>query len=224
MRAVFGAARWLSTVAFVLGAGPAIAETINIQNSSQFGMTLPQATMPNGQDEIRTSDGTSCRSSVGGSGAYFDAGVIGQPETSDIEGSAAAYGRIVVPPGDKPKRLDCTHLYSLEIERLKMELQVAKMGLSGKGNSQEAEIDEAWANEGWSNGKDSKDGKDTKDAKPSKVNADVSSPDDEALQTQTIAPIAKVAQPAKMQISAADVLIVEPASAPPETQAIDTLY
>ncbi len=160
MRALFGAARWLSTIAIalgtVVGTHSAFAETITFQNSSQFGMNLPQASLPNGQDEIRTSDGTSCRSAVGGNGAYFDMGVIASPESGDVSASGAAYGRIVVPLGRQSKRLDCTTLYALEIERLKMELHAARMGIGSKANSEEVDMGASWANEGWGNEKDTK--------------------------------------------------------------------
>lgn len=152
MRTLFGAAIGFCSIAIALGTtGPSMAQSTNnnYQNSSQFGMTLPQASLPSGQDEIRTSDGTSCRSSVGGNGAYFDMGVIGTPAGETIDATAAAYGRIVVPLGRQAARLDCTTLYMLEIERLKIELQTAKMGIGSKAPSQEADLDADWANEGW---------------------------------------------------------------------------
>jgi hypothetical protein len=48
------------------------------------------------------------------------------------------YGRVVVPLGRGPKRLDCVKLYELEVERLKLELELAKAGL---GRSVDPEID-----------------------------------------------------------------------------------
>jgi hypothetical protein len=83
----------------------------------------------------------------------MDMGVLGTPETSGVNGSAAAYGRLVIPFGAKPGRIDCTQLYNLEIARLKMELEIAKMGLSGKRTSAEADMSESWANDGWVNGR-----------------------------------------------------------------------
>lgn len=129
----------------------ALADSNYIQNNQQFGVNLPQAALPNGSDEIRTSDGSSCRSSVGGDGAYMDVGVIGSPESTDANASAAAYGRLVIPLGYKAKRLDCTKLYNLEIQRLKMELELARMGSSGTANTQAAGINSNWAEEGWGN-------------------------------------------------------------------------
>lgn len=140
----------------IIGAGtPAHADGSNYQNNSQFGMNLPYAALPNGQDEIRTADGTSCRSAVGGDGSYLDSGVIGTPGGGDVDAATAVYGRIVIPIGTKAKRLDCTKLYDLEIQRLKMELQLARMGLAGtgapEGGGQSGSRSNAnWQNEGWS--------------------------------------------------------------------------
>ena len=41
----------------------------------------------------------------------------------------AAYGRVVIPLGSRPKRLDCSKLYNLEVERLQIELDLMKMGV-----------------------------------------------------------------------------------------------
>ena len=144
----------LISVASCLMVNPALADSNSYyQNNAQFGMQLPYASMPNGQDEIRTAEGTSCRSAVGGDGTYLDSGVIGTPGGNDLEASAAIYSRIVVPLGSKAKRLDCSRLYDLEIRRLKMELDLARMGLQRGAITGSAETqDSNWANEGWSNG------------------------------------------------------------------------
>ena len=139
-----------AVAALLIGAAQAdtITTTSSIVNSAQFGMTLPSASLPSGQDEIHSSDGTSCRSAVGGNGAYMDMGLIGAPSSSDsTNATAAAYGRVVIPLGDTAKRLDCSQLYALEIERLKMEIQLAKMG-AGAGATPEFKKG-AWMDEGW---------------------------------------------------------------------------
>ena len=56
--------------------------------------------------------------------------MIGNPEQTTNSGSFSAYGRVVVPIGRKAKRLDCTQLYDLEVQRLAMELKLMQMGLS----------------------------------------------------------------------------------------------
>ena len=102
--------------------------TIN-QNIS--GFNLPGVTLPQGHDEVRAADGTTCRTAVGGNGAYMDLGVIGNPEqTTNGDGSFSAYGRIVVPLGASRKRVDCTRLYDLEVARLEMDLKLMQMGLN----------------------------------------------------------------------------------------------
>ena len=103
--------------------------------SQNAGFSLPGVTLPSGTDEVRAADGTSCRSAVGGNGAYLDVGVIGKQSSSNDN---AYYGRVVVPLGKAPKRLNCSALYELEIERLKLELELAKAGM---GRTQDAEID-----------------------------------------------------------------------------------
>lgn len=100
------------------------------------GFSLPGVSLPQGTDEVRAADGTSCRSAVGGSGAYLDMGVIGKPNTEVANNNY--YGRVVVPLGRGPKRLDCVKLYELEVERLKLELELAKAGL---GRAVDPEID-----------------------------------------------------------------------------------
>ena len=149
MWSVFGSAGRFIILAVACVSTQALADSNYIQNNQQFGVNLPQVSLPNGSDEIRTTDGATCRSAVGGDGAYMDVGVIGSPESQDANASAAAYGRIVVPLGYKAKRLDCTKLYDLEIRRLKMELELARMGTAGSANTAAAPINSNWAEEGW---------------------------------------------------------------------------
>ncbi|MGL4488510.1 MAG: hypothetical protein ACRCU5_03595 [Rhizobiaceae bacterium] len=92
--------------------------------------------MPQGTDEVRAADGTSCRSAVGGNGAYVDMGMVGKQGVAD---NGAYYGRVVVPLGKGSKRLDCSRLYELEVERLKLELELAKAGL---GRQQDPTLDQ----------------------------------------------------------------------------------
>ncbi len=103
----------------------------NQNYSNRYGVDLPAIPIPNGQDEIRAADGTHCKSTVASNGAYFDTGVIGS-NTQGSFNAGGVYGRIVVPLGERPSRIDCRRLYELEIERLQMELQLAKMGLGGQ--------------------------------------------------------------------------------------------
>ncbi|MBB3951630.1 hypothetical protein [Aureimonas jatrophae] len=145
---------------------PLRAEDRYYLSQSQSGFNLPGVSLPQGQDEVRAADGTTCRSAVGGSGAYLDVGAIngsGNGNSYD-NGNIATYGRVVIPLSQGGKRLNCTELYDLEIARLRAELKLLQMGLtSGPGdvaastngrapaddpNSKEAN----WANTGWSDG------------------------------------------------------------------------
>lgn len=113
--------------------------------SQQFGFNLPRPPIPNGFDEVRAADGTSCRSSIAGNGAYLDLGGIG---SEDVPGSgsltgATVYGRITIPLGKKPSRIDCSSLYQLELQRLQHELNLTKAALRAQGKTQ---INE-WNNE-----------------------------------------------------------------------------
>lgn len=121
----------LAALCLVL-ARPAGAEDIYNLNQNQTGFDLPGVTLPQGQDEVRAADGTSCSSSISGSGAYLDLGVIKNNERA-VQQGVATYGRVVIPLGGRSKRLDCTQLYQLELERLRTELQLLKMGLDPDG-------------------------------------------------------------------------------------------
>lgn len=116
-------------LACLLLTGPSFAQDITLQQN-QNGFDLPGVTLPQGQDEVRAADGTSCASSIAGNGAYLDFGVIRGQTGRDGSANLATYGRFVVPLGKGPKRLDCSKLYELEVERLKLELELLKMGVS----------------------------------------------------------------------------------------------
>ncbi len=140
-------------------------------NQNISGFNLPGVQLPQGHDEVRAADGTTCRAAVSGAGAYLDIGLIGNPEQnwSWDSGSMSAYGRVVIPLGKKAPRLDCGRLYDLEVARLEMELKLMQMGLArgiapvSEGySSSEADVsadddtiqlaevkEESWADDGW---------------------------------------------------------------------------
>jgi len=95
---------------------------------NQNTVNLPTPPPVNGQDIIRGASGVSCQSAVASGGPYLDLGVIGSQDVFNRD-TAAVYGRVVVPLGERPKRPDCTELYELEITRLKMELELLRLGL-----------------------------------------------------------------------------------------------
>lgn len=107
---------------------------VYIVNQNQTGINLLGVAVPHGFDEVRAADGTTCRSSLGGSGAYLDSGIIGSGLNGD-RSALSAYGRVVVPLGRNPSRLDCQALYQLELERLQLEVQLLKRGLDPRLSS-----------------------------------------------------------------------------------------
>jgi len=124
------------------------AEDRYVLNQNQTGLDLPGVNLPQGYDEVRTSDGTSCRSSNSGDGAYADMGVIGGNDDEGRMKSGAVYGRVVVPLGKRGTRLDCRRLYDLEIERLQAEVRLLKAGLNHHTGAVEEpgpEFEQGWS-------------------------------------------------------------------------------
>ncbi|TIT35813.1 MAG: hypothetical protein E5W65_11675 [Mesorhizobium sp.] len=169
MRKVFWAPQVLTlalAVAVTSTAPTRAQEQIYNLNQNENGFNLPGVTLPQGQDEVHAADGTTCRSAVSGSGAYVDLGVIrGNSQTNN---GVATYGRVVIPIGRTPKRLDCSRLYELEVQRLQMELKLLKMGVNVDGGTTAsvaasapatAAASPGWANEGWSIRTGNSDGK-----------------------------------------------------------------
>ena len=99
---------------------------------NQQGFNLPSAPRPTGQDIVRGSGGISCQSAVSGSGPMLDMGVIGTDDPFGRD-STSVYGRISVQLGKRPGRVDCTRLYDLELERLRLELSLLREAQSDTG-------------------------------------------------------------------------------------------
>lgn len=129
-----------SALALGLLAAPAAAQTVDAtgqpiiipsQSSvfNQNSMNLPSAPVVSGQDVVRGADGTTCQSAIASGGPYVDVGVL-QSQDFYARDSAALYGRVVFPLGKRSRRVDCTRLYRLEIERMRMELELLRMGMS----------------------------------------------------------------------------------------------
>lgn len=105
------------------------------------GLYLPSApTGSGGEDSIETSSGTRCRQSMNSNGAYLDVGMAGTaaPDTkgnaygyaySDNRSrEATAYVRMTIPLGHRPERIDCSRIYELELDKLRREVELLKMG------------------------------------------------------------------------------------------------
>lgn len=91
---------------------------------------------PGGEDSITTSEGVRCSQSINSNGGYLDLGVAGgnlgntySYGSGAAEQAAIGYARIVIPLGTAPERIDCNALYLLEIERLKAEIEMLRIGL-----------------------------------------------------------------------------------------------
>ncbi len=103
------------------------------------GILLPAPPVgPGGEDSITTSEGVRCSQSINSNGGYLDMGVAGGDlNTTYYTGSstvtpgqsAIGYARVIIPLGQTPARLDCSQLYNLEIQRLKAEIELLKVGL-----------------------------------------------------------------------------------------------
>ena len=116
---------------FCVWGSAAEGEDLYYLNRGDNGFNLPGVTLPQGQDEVHASDGTTCRSAVSGSGTYLDVGAINGSMNNN--GNIATYARVVIPLGKQSTRLDCAKLYALEVERLELELKLLKMGLASNG-------------------------------------------------------------------------------------------
>jgi hypothetical protein len=119
--------------------------------SVQYGLNLPQVPTPNGADEIRAADGTTCRSHIAGNGPTLDVGMLGNQDVSGAYSSGTVYGRVVISLGDRPKRIDCSSLYQLGIERLQHELRLVQMGVGSKGAALSEGSGADWQTKDWGN-------------------------------------------------------------------------
>ena len=104
--------------------------------SNSLNLNIPNTSRSFQQDRIRSSDGVDCAMAIG-SGTAVEFGVVGlvsdgdpydrfgQPviEEQEFTKDVGVYGKIIIPIGAPKKRIDCTQLYKLEIERKELELQ-----------------------------------------------------------------------------------------------------
>lgn len=108
--------------------------------AAQQGIYLPPAPHgPGGEDTIETASGTRCRQSINSNSGYVDVGLAasggaGIPTSSgafitinERDREALAYARVTVPLGKQPRRIDCSRVFELEIERLREEVALLRM-------------------------------------------------------------------------------------------------
>lgn len=104
-------------------------------STNAIAVSMPNApSSPTGYDEIRTQDGTTCRSSVGGNLQIYS-GIVQSDGDSDHyygndynrqdDAEAAIYLGVAYSFGGG-ERLDCSNIAKIETERAKIELQRIK--------------------------------------------------------------------------------------------------
>lgn len=124
--------------ASLLAAGLACMAPAPVQAGTS-GVYLPPAPGgTGGEDSIETSTGTRCRQSMNSNGAYVDMGMTGTAGTPDKPGvftyrdtrekEAMAYVRMTIPIGHRPERIDCSKIYELELDRLRREVELLRIG------------------------------------------------------------------------------------------------
>jgi len=118
---------------------PAVLLSVLATAASAQGVYLPPPPSgPGGEDTIETSSGARCRQSMNSNGAYLDVGMTARTTTGDGRSGgfyansqagqeAIGYARVTLPLGERPKRIDCSRLYELEIARMKREIELLKM-------------------------------------------------------------------------------------------------
>lgn len=110
---------------------------------------LPQAPQfQQGQDRIRAADGTECSRSTGPRQRFADVGMLGgnmggsgspygyygngAGSQNYTQNGGAVYGRITFNLDPVQDEVSCSRLYELELERLRIELEQARLTGSGR--------------------------------------------------------------------------------------------
>ena len=105
--------------------------------AQQLGVVLPNTSQAYNHDEVRTSSGLSCRQASGGP-TTIEFGVLARDDEVDRDAFDPAFGEAVTQTGGAvyarvvhalgaPKRLDCSRIYELEVERLKAEIEMLRI-------------------------------------------------------------------------------------------------
>jgi len=120
--------------------------------SSSVNLSLPSTPGSYASDRIRTSDNVECSMAIGGS-TNVEFGVVGlinqngpyynnqgmYPEGYDPNGvvrDVGVYAKITIPLNPPKRRLDCSKLYLLELEKQRMEVQKLKAEIQQLRNLQ----------------------------------------------------------------------------------------
>lgn len=135
----------------------ALASHLALSQTAIGSVNLPSTpAFPQGQDRVRAADGTECARSTAPRNKWAEIGVVGSgTQGQGVENSypfvgyngaipsaqpynragGAVYGRIIINLDAAQPELDCNYLYTLEIERLRAELEQAKLIGVGKAVS-----------------------------------------------------------------------------------------
>lgn len=95
-------------------------------------IAIPQPVIPNGQDEIRLPDGTTCRSGVAPD-AYLDGGIYQTENNSDEGGpilnrdEVGVYVRVLVPLNFSKQRLNCNRLYEKMLAERELDRKLSQI-------------------------------------------------------------------------------------------------
>jgi hypothetical protein len=101
---------------------------------AQQGFYLPAPVTSPGQDEFRSSDGTTCRNTMDGSKRIEVGTFASGNQTADgpsfvpgygstpAQGNVGVYGRFTMSLDAQKDRIDCGKLFKLELEKKQLEL------------------------------------------------------------------------------------------------------
>lgn len=110
-------------------------------NTGSLNIALPGAVGSYQSDSFRA-DGMDCSMAIG-SGTNVEFGVMGvisrpnntiSTDTTNQSKDVGVYGRITIPIGAPKTRLDCSHLYQLELRKRQIELEKLERELQNLKN------------------------------------------------------------------------------------------
>ena len=124
----------------------ALATPMAWSQNSNIGINLPYTSPMNGQDRIRSADGVECNRQVGPREKWMEVGSFASQGTgqgadtvySGLTGfstttpdykraTVGVYAKLVVNLDKQQPQIDCSHLYEIEILRLRKELEEVQL-------------------------------------------------------------------------------------------------
>ena len=123
-----------------------VATPMAWSQTSNVGINLPYTSPMNGQDRIRSADGVECNRQVGPREKWMEVGTFitqGTGQGSDTvysgvtglsittpdyrRATVGVYAKLVVNLDKQQPQIDCSHLYEIEILRLRKELEEVQL-------------------------------------------------------------------------------------------------